>query len=294
MRKLCPCLGLLAGLLLLAPAVPGQDQQPKKKKDDSHSRTATPEDYAALGHMKEVVGRLLSLDATADAKQGLGQLLTLKVDYPTLEPKSAQALQKYMQNRLRQEQQAQREYQNILRIRNPARQQQRLEQLLARLEQQANTARDPRQSPLKTVTNSVTFELPVRADVKIARAYVAVEYDDKGEVKQYTAEELKKKRDPHMPGYTAQLDDLQPGQMVKVYLSRPKSADKKNPKAKDQGKPEAGAKEKAGGAGDQGPAAAEPPPEESRPEVRMVLILSEPDPSALPAETPGKRKNKQQ
>jgi hypothetical protein len=319
MRKCSLCLGLLAGLLLVASISRAQDNpRPKKKNKDDHSRVASDDDYKALGKYKEVVGRLLSLDANLDpgqeGKDGLTQQMTLRVEYPALELKPGKSLnnpqmQKQIQALLRQQQQAQREYQQILRIRNPIQQQQRLMQLFNRLmQQQANAAQkamDPRNSPFRTVTFSVTFDLPIREKVKVARAKLDVEYDDKGNVIEYTKEELKKRKDPDMPGYKATFDDLQPGQLIKVYLAKPKSAEKKKEKAKDDAKAgEAADKAKAAdllkpdvkdpAAKDKEKSKDETPPEEYRPEVRMILILTDADPSTLPQQSPGRDKKKKQ
>jgi hypothetical protein len=316
MRKLAVCCGIVLGLFLNVPAAPAQDPPPKKKKDDSHSREATEQDYKALGHTKEVVGRLLSLDVNPDAKEGLGQKMTLKVEYPTLELKPGKAgqmaVQRQLQNLQRQQQQAQRDYQRILRIRNPYQQQQQLAQLLNRLQvqqqQQANAAANPANSPYRTVTTSVTFELPIQQKVKVARVKLPVEYDDKGNVVEYTKEDLKKKKDPSMPGYTAKMEDVEPGQLLRVYLARPKPAAKK----KDDPKADAADKEKAADAGkaelkaevakdkaaakdvakDKEKAKDETPPEAYRPEVRMILILTDADPNSIPRETQNKTKKK--
>jgi hypothetical protein len=291
MRNCCFCLGLAVGLLLGTTVAHAQNDPPKKKKDD-HNRIADEADYKALAKYKEVVGRLLSLDVRSDAKDGIAQQMTLKVEYPVLELKPGKSLnnpqvQKQIQAMLRQQQQAQREYQKILKIRNPYQQQQRLMQLLNRLMMQQASAQgkalDPRNSPFRTVTYSVTFELPIRDKVKVARVKLPVEYDDKGNVIEYTKEELKKKKDPDMPGYKATMDDVEPGQLIKVYLAKPKSAEKKKDKAKDNTADKDAEKTKD-----------ETPPEEYRPEVRMILILTDADPSTLPQQSPGRDKKKKQ
>jgi hypothetical protein len=283
---------LLAVLVLLARPAPGQDPQPKKKKDATRNRVATEQDYAYLGHLKEIVGRLVSLDTTTDGPEGAGRRMTLKVEYPTLELKPGASLQsarvqKQIWNMLRQQQQAQRQFQQILRNPNPVTQQQQLSNLMNRVFLQqagaAAAAGNPRNNPFRTVVNSVTFELPVRDDVKVARAQPPVQYDDKGNVVELTKEQLKKMRDPNMPGFTAAVDDLQSGQLVKAYLAKPKAAKKKaaDKKTAEPAPDAAGEKAK------------EAPPEQPRPEVRMVLILAEADASAQPPERP-KRKKKDQ
>jgi hypothetical protein len=273
MRKLWPCVAFLSAWLVTA-AASAQDNPPPKKKNKVHNREATAQDYTALAKLKTTTGRLISIDGS--------QQMTLKVEFQQPELKDNAAGQKLAQAQIRQQQQAMREYMNIQRIRNPWVRDQRLQQLQARLQaQQASAAFDPRNSPFRTVTASVSFKLPTVENPKVARANLETEYDDKGQVIDYTKEELKKKRDPDMPGYTAKIEDLQAGQLVTVYLGKAK----KPAKAKDKeagDKPEVKDKEKAKEAAD---------PEDNRPEVRMILIVAEADPSTLPRD-PGKDKKK--
>src|SRR5262249_21336633 len=132
----------------------------------------------------------------------------------------------------------------------------------ARLAQQQATAR---KALYQTATTSVTYELPVQEKVKVAQAFLGVKYDNKGHVKKYSADELKKKQDPDMPGYTGAFTDLLPNQRVKAYLAPPqKSA--ASPAAPTDQRPAP----KGQGAET---APADVPPLEERPAVRMILIL---------------------
>jgi hypothetical protein len=64
--------------------------------------------------------------------------------------------------------------------------------------------------------------------MKVRTLSPPVDYDDKGNVKKYTAKELKKLRGKgNLPGYPADFDSLREGQAVKVYLAKPKAAKKK-------------------------------------------------------------------
>src|SRR5262249_10568647 len=127
-----------------------------------------------------------------------------------------------------------------------AQQQQRMQQWTLRVQAfQARAAQlglSP-QSLFKTVTHAKEIEFDVLAEVKVARAKLEVEYDDKGNVKEYTPEELKKKRDAELPGYTAKVEDLQFGQTVKLYLTKPKTTPKKATSKKDDKDGDEGDKE---------------------------------------------------
>ena len=70
--------------------------------------------------------------------------------------------------------------------------------------------------------NWTNLELPVHDDVQVRLAQPPAQFDDKGKPKKYTKKELDELRgsDKKLPGYTASLEDLKPGQMVKVMLVR--------------------------------------------------------------------------
>jgi hypothetical protein len=80
------------------------------------------------------------------------------------------------------------------------------------------------QQIFKVVTNKKDVDFRAAEDVKVRTVNPPVSYDEKGNVKKYTREELKelKGKDPNLPGYESSLDRLQTGQYVKVTLARPK------------------------------------------------------------------------
>jgi hypothetical protein len=359
MRHVVAWSGLLTATLVLASAAAAQDPAPPKQKDKGpqHGRVATPEDYKALAKKKEVTGRLFSVDGTDQ--------LTLKVDWQAYEPRDTAAklspqnnrAQRQLQQALAKQQRLMQQLQQAQLTRNPSQRQQRVAQLTAQLEAvQANAAalqqtiaNDPNNGPYKAVTKSVEFQLPIVANVKVAKAKLDVEYDDKGKIKEPTAEELKKKKSPDMPGYKATFEDVQPGELVTVYLGKSKAEEAKARKEKDKsgkkaedkadaGKEKAGADAKPGAADasrdapkappepDKAKAADAPkdaakakagdapkapaivldkekdkaapalnPEEDDRPQVRMILILTDPDPATLPRDlSRGNRQKKGQ
>jgi hypothetical protein len=324
MRHVLACLGLLAATLVLAGPADGQGQPPAKKKARAgkYDRMATDQDYTALSRMKEAVGRVVSLDGS--------QQLTLKVEYPSLELKNPSArtaastanLQRQFQNNLRREQQLMVQYQQALAVRNPAQRQRRLNQVLARMQALLLTGAVPagsvgRNGPYKVVNASVQFQLPIMDNVKVAQVHLETQYDDKGNVVQPSPEELKKRKDPNMPGYTAKMEDVATDDLIKVYLGKSKAAEAAAQKAKDKGKAEAKDKAEAADAAPDKPAAAKdkaaaapkeaakapivldkadadvapaPAAEDTRPQIRMILILVDPDPMPLPGNAAAKDK----
>jgi hypothetical protein len=302
-------------LLLLPSSGVGQN---KPNAKNVKQEVTTEDDYAKLTKAKEVSGKITTLDPTAKST-------TLRYEYPTYEPIPPKAGQTNKQNQaynalLRQQQKLASDYQQIMRAKNVAQQQQRLarwqldyQQLQLRMAQYQNS--NPTQ--FKTVTHTKDFEFDIEPEVKVTRLTLPLEYDDKGKVKEYTKEELKKMKDKDYPGYTAKFEDVQPGQTVKFYLKAPpkpsktkkvtepkkdgeepkkdgevkegtekkvESEKKTDPDAKpDTEKTTKGAEKGTEKGADDGP---------RRPTVRAIVIVSDPDPADTPAK--GKRKKNDQ
>jgi hypothetical protein len=84
------------------------------------------------------------------------------------------------------------------------------------------------------------LELVADDDVKVRSLKVPPQFDDKGKPRKPTAEELKALKGPDrkLPGYTLDYADLKPGQIVRLSLSRRKTAkpsDKETDAKKDSG-----------------------------------------------------------
>jgi hypothetical protein len=132
---------------------------------------------------------------------------------------------------LKKQQQLTQRQAEIMRNRNPAQRQQQMMQLL----------RDAQQMPQNLITVK-EVQQDVRAvpadDMKVRLLQPPAAYDDKGNIKKYTAKELKELKGPdNLTGYTGTLEDVKANQLVLVYLARkpPKAGDK--PKEKDAEKP---------------------------------------------------------
>jgi len=323
MRRLLVCTGLLAALPLLWPS----EVTAQKKKGAPKVEETTEADYAQLRKLKEISGTLLELDPE-------GKKLTLRVEYNTYEPKQLKGKdnQQVARLTLQVQQQAvkvqglQLQFQNAKTVRQQQQITRQLQTAANRLQQlQVQLAQlQTRLGQLKTVGHVKDCEFDVSPEVKVARAKPPMEYDDKGNVKEWTNEELKKMRDKELPGYTAKVEDLVLGQTVKLYLGKPKAAKKTSPGSKsegDEGKKEGEAKkegeprketepkkletqpkklgedgEKSAKEGDKGAKesdkkgekkADEPPPP---PYVRAILVVADPDPDAQLKTRPKKRK----
>jgi hypothetical protein len=96
----------------------------------------------------------------------------------------------------------------------------------------------------------------VHDDVKVRFRQPPPQFDDKGKRRKPTAKELQELRGPDkkLPGYTASLEDLKPGQVVSLQLIR-RAGNFKLPKGKDK---EAEV------------------PDEYKPQVSVIVIEAEP------------------
>ena len=106
---------------------------------------------------------------------------------------------------------------------------------------------------IHTVTQNLDLE--PASDMKVRILNPPPAFDEKGNAKRYTTKELKEMKGPNasLVGYTADMSSLQSGQVVAVFLARP--AVKPQP---------AGAKKD------------KDTPEDNKPVIQMIVILSEP------------------
>jgi hypothetical protein len=150
----------------------------------------------------------------------------------------------------------QRQYLEIMRIQDPRQKQQRMQswmQSMQRIQMQAMQEQMRRQQqlqvqqaqemqremqrqaqrladnaakggPFKIESTGRSYEFVLRDDVIVRRMNLPFQYDDKGNVKQYTEKELAKLRgtNPKLPGFEAKIEELEPGSMVKLYIQPPK------------------------------------------------------------------------
>ena len=75
---------------------------------------------------------------------------------------------------------------------------------------------------MKVVTEWVEVEIPIKETTKIRTKTPLQVYDDKGNIKKYSPEELKtlKGSNPALPGYEVKIDELTPGAVVEVTLNK--------------------------------------------------------------------------
>jgi hypothetical protein len=277
-------------LLGLSFAVPATLLAQKKK---TGAEPATPKEYAQLLQVREIVGKLANADegtrvlsfeieyqVPAAANNKNPAYVNKGVDTKNLQ-QNAQALREMQQFNQQMARLAQ-QRQEAMRTDNPQQRAQKLQQVAMQMQRlQAQQAqrqwqKNARNLPGYNAKNTVAgikmetvakgFELDVQEKVVVRRQNLPFEYDDKGNPKQFTKEEVAELRgkDASLPGYKAKYGDLQQGQMVRLYLASPKAAAKNDDDAAGEG---------------------------PRPQVRMIVILAESDGPAL-ANPADKKKKK--
>jgi hypothetical protein len=219
-------MGLLLVFALALPALAA---------DKNNNNQAIAQDYSALAQSGPIIGKVKSISPT-------DKTFTLEIDINLLQSKNngraaVQALE--------QQERIARLEQDILRTRNPVQRAQKMQQLAAQVERdQLQQARN--QNSGRVVTQHKDFDLESTVDAKVRRQDPPVQYDEKGNPKQYTQKELKElKGDPKQPGYEADWDSLKVGQTIKVTFGKPQTKDNKdnnnkdNKDTKDDNKPRA-------------------------------------------------------
>ena len=75
---------------------------------------------------------------------------------------------------------------------------------------------------MKVATEWVEVEIPIKETTKIRTKTPLQVYDDKGNIKKYSPEELKtlKGNNPNLPGYEVKIDELTPGAVIEVTLNK--------------------------------------------------------------------------
>ena len=300
---------LVMSLTLIVPQA-AHSQGKKGKAGGAKLLSTTDGDYAALGKMTQVFGKVLSFNANNGTLQ-------LRVEYQVPDPnykpkpikinpnqfrpknnnnrnnnkfrnnknnnrnnnkfrnnKNKNRNNKNNGNRNNQQQQralqAMRAYQQKM-----AQMQKQRMQMYQKMMQQM--AKQRQQGP-KMITLAKEFTLSFSKDIQVARVNVPGDYDAKGNFVVPTAAELKKMRHPKLPGYTCKLSDVSYGQAVNLYLGK---ADPKAKKDKGIGVNLLDPKQQ------QALPTAAPPA--NAPTVRGILIVAE---STMAAPQQGRKKKK--
>jgi flagellar motor protein MotB len=206
---------VLADLLLVA-SLQAADPAAKPAPDKAAKDAPAADKQVSLGTLAGILQNTAGSDGS----------FVLRVTFRYLEPNVPA-----QENYVRQVQQLMVRQQRIMLNPNLGQAQQQLIQLLRDAERLQQSQKDL----LKVKSVEKNVELELAEDVKVRSAQPVQQFDDKGNIKRYTAKELRElKGNEKMPGFPAELSDLQPGQTVLVKVVRrlpPKSADRQPPKA---------------------------------------------------------------
>jgi hypothetical protein len=216
------------------------------------------------------------------ATPGSDRSFTLTVEYQHLELKNANQLPKSnaaLRNLTKDAQKVSRLQQQVANAKKPQDQVKRLTELqnaVAQLQLQAARANIDIQQLFKVVTNKKNIDFHAAEDVKVRTLIEPVTFDEKGNVKRYSKEELKelKGKDSKLPGYESSFDQLQAGQILKVTLARAKEP-AKSEKDKDSDKDDDKDKDK-----DTDKDKAADKNADKKSEVTLIIIKSDPTTSS--------------
>jgi hypothetical protein len=208
MRRGIPLVALM--LLCAAPAF----ADPKKDADRDEKKPEA-EKLTSLGQ----VAGVLTNTGGSEAEY------TIKVTLHVVQPNPQAQLDLLRKNAQLVQRQAQ-----IMSNRNPWQRQQQILQLM----------RDAQQAPANLFTVKEVHQ-DVKAvpadDMKVRLAQPPQAFDDKGNVKKYTAKELKElKGSDNLPGYTGTLEDVKSNQLVLVTLARKPVKHAEKPKGGEKAK----------------------------------------------------------
>jgi hypothetical protein len=170
-----------------------------------------------------------------------GDKLTLIVEYPEIQQnpsstKATTAAQRQMQN-----------FQNQLnaanRIKNPAQRLARIQQIQAQM-QAAGMAQAMKAANVKTVVKKKDVDVQLAHEIQVRVKNPPDNFDEKGQPKKYTSDELKKLKGPgNLWGYPGPQDQIRPGATLQVFLykkakstTRPVPKGSLAPKDKDEKK----------------------------------------------------------
>ncbi len=171
---------------------------------------------------------------------------TMKVefDHVQLKPGAANNQNRDVQRLVRDQERIEKTQVEIARARNMGEYNRLVQQLAGEVERlQAQTLRLQLQGntdyTIKKEFKDIDFH--TADDVKVRIMTPPVQFDDKGNVKEYTKDELKalKGKDSDLPGYESTLDYLKVGDTIKVTLATPKPPKKDADNAADPTKKDA-------------------------------------------------------
>jgi hypothetical protein len=192
------------------------------------------------------LGKLISLPAA-------GNSFTLEITYSYLVPTNAPrpaGNPNAVNNLMRDQQQIAQLQKKLASAKKPqdaAQAMQQLQNVMAQMQRDLAAAQAAQNVPIqdlfKVVTDRKTVEFQAAADAVVRSLFLPLEYDDKGELKKFTKEEIRALRgdNPLLPGFEAKIEDLKVGLPVIVVMApvvAKKDGDKESPKEGEKPAPD--------------------------------------------------------
>ncbi len=279
MRYRCVGAAPFLALLLALPAAAQRNKVPQPQN-------AVDSDKLGNG---QLTGYLLTTPGT-------DRTFTVRVQYQDaqLKPNALNTAASANNRANHQLQQIARLQQQMARSKNPAQQMAQIQRILAQM--QVGQAR-AQNNLYNVVTRTQDVEFQAEENVKVRTQDLPDQFDEKGNIKRYTKEELKqlKGKDTNLPGYESSFEALKEGQLIQVTLATHQAKKPANgPAAKDSekdkdakekdAKDKPAVKDKEKSLLDQ---AAEKDGEKHK-QVRLIVILKE-NPGRIPGAKPGNR-----
>jgi hypothetical protein len=222
-KMLCLASLMLAALAILPGDVVGQ----AKKKNINQAMPATDQDYIFLELAKSVSGQILSFDDSA-------KTVSVRVDGTDWVPNPAYKPIGNQYGQLMQHQNQLAQQQTQLAAAKTAAQKQTHMRQIAKLQGLINqemgklSAVNSNNLPLKAQKHTRDFDLVMQDKIVYRKMTLELEYDDTGNVKTRTTEEIAKLKgnDPKQLGYKAMPSEFHANQIVFIYVSPAKKESK--------------------------------------------------------------------
>jgi len=266
-------IGLLLTAALVLPGLGADDNDAKKKDDPPKKKEATKNDEdtpkkkgaskeAAEKEKKDKLTWGMELVGKIQVDGNSQHDVTLHITQKILEPDYG-AQQQYAQQQMQLAQ-----YQVRMLIgRTPNDRLQATQQYYQAAMQLAQT----QQRLFRPKDYNYDVQLRFADDMKVRLLQPPVDYDDKGNLKKYTAKELQELRGKDgLPGFTGDMDAVRSGQIVRVFLARKQVPTAQAAKTKYAAKTK-GSKKKTDDEEDEVGSA--------RPQVIMILVLRDVGPN---------------
>jgi hypothetical protein len=206
-------------------SLPGDAVGQGKNNQQNKAQPATQQDYYLIQNQKAITAQVLAFDDASHT-------VSVRIDFPEWVPNPKYRPNTSAQNNLMRDYQRMMQEQNRLAgSRNPRQMQQHMNNMMnlqnrINMDMMRAMNTNPNNPPFIQKHHLKDFDFEMQENVVYRKKNLPQEYDDTGNIKKYTKEEIAKLRGKNEPKdtYSATADEFHPGQYVWVYLKAPKKA----------------------------------------------------------------------